>query len=151
MPSGRTDHPASFDDRRQLLLAELPGLYATALLHTGSQEQAVELVRATLRASSADEPSPDGLRVSLHTRLWTCYLATDPTGSASGRMAPEAGTPVGDALASLPAAARTAVYLVDAEGLTYTELAQVLGLPTDMAAALLHAARRMLVSDLAAA
>ena len=134
-----------------VVLAHLRGLLGAALAYTGDDRQAESLVRDALRSTSARPMDVDEPSVWLHARLWASFQER-AGGDGPGDVAidPEPAPTLGEALAALPAPSRAAVHLVDVEGLSYRQLAQVLGASTHEAAALLHGARRRLVAAMSA-
>lgn len=144
--------------QREVVIAVLPSLLSTALVHSGDHGVAEALVEATLRAAARDVPDEEDPRAWLHAHLWARvrelgdHDGHDPIGPASGRR--RAGDRHGtlrEAVATLPAQARAAVHLVDVEELSYAQLARVLGTNRAEAAASLHDARRRLVPAVTAA
>lgn len=139
--------------RRALITAHLPSLLGAALAYRGSHDQAESLVRATLWDAAAQVPDEEDPLSLLHALLWHRHLASEaatappeaaPTtmpGSADG-----APATLVDAVAALPAPARAAIHLVDVAGLSYVQLARVLGTEVEAAARLLHATRRQLAA-----
>ncbi len=134
-----------------VVLAHLRGLLGAALAYTGDDRQAESLVRDTLGSASARPMDVDEPGVWLHARLWTSFQErAGGDGAGDGVADPEPARTLGEALAALPAPSRAAVHLVDVEGLSYRQLAQVLGASTAEAAALLHGARRRLIAAMSA-
>ncbi|MFO7960683.1 MAG: RNA polymerase sigma factor [Nitriliruptoraceae bacterium] len=136
--------------QRELVIAHLPSLLGAALAYCGRHRRAERLVEETLRTAAREAPDEDQPLTWLHTHLWARFLdlgdEPDHTGPASGHQPPhdDPGT-LPAAITALPPAARAAVHLVDVEGLSYAQLARVLGMTTQEAMAVLHAARRQLI------
>ncbi len=148
----RADHVGWSGAQRGLVVAQLPSLLRAALVYSGSQPLAETLVEQALSAAARDVPDEDEPHAWLHAHLWARFLdlsghgGQDPIGPTPGHLPPEddPGT-LRAAVAALPPTARAAVHLVDGEGMSYAQLARVLGTNTQEATAMLHAARRELV------
>ncbi len=127
------------------LTEQVASLLGAAQVYTGDPSRAESLVLEVLRTAGREAALVE--RHRLLWRGWQAHLAHTATSTS----APSGSPPLHDALAALPPAARAAVHLVDVEGLSYAELATVLGTDREQAAALLHDARRRLVPAVTAA
>lgn len=163
-PAGhhQAGRPAWTAQQRDLVTAHLPSLLATARVHLDSHRAAEALVAATLRAAAREVPDATDPLTWLHAHLWTRFPAGDgeephtPAEPDADQPLPADGPGTHDhpptlaqRLAALPPRARAAVHLVDAEGLSYAQLARVLATSRPEAAAILHEARRTLVPAVA--
>ncbi len=166
--------PSPFDEH---VVPQIPVLYRVALSLTGQPADAEDLVQDTLiRAYRAidrfDGAHPRAwlLTILRHThlnrvRVRTAVLLADGDGVAAtldrmGVPAPAAeevavsgefDAVVAEALAALPDKHRRVVELVDLDGLSYQEAADVLGVPRGTVMSRLHRARARIRSRLAAA
>jgi RNA polymerase sigma-70 factor (ECF subfamily) len=167
---GRGTSTGDIDRFAEHVVPELPVLLRVARRMTGTTADAEDLVQETLlRAHRGidgfDGRYPRAWLLTILRNTWagmnrrrTLLIADDPEGlrqraaeGADGRRGPEDQIldgllewPLEEALARLSAAHREVVLLVDVDGLTYAEAADVLGIPTGTVMSRLHRARRNL-------
>lgn len=171
----RKDERASAFDR--YVVPEIPVLYRVALSLAGQPADAEDLVQDTLIRAHRAIDRFDGA----HPRAWLLTIlrhthinrvrgrspilvrdgdSVEATLESRGDPAPSAedvvvshhfDAVVAEALAALPEKHRRVVTLVDVQGLTYQEAADVLGVPRGTVMSRLHRARRRIRSRLDAA
>lgn len=100
-------------------------LYAAGCVYLCDPGRAERLLGHVLSDSDPAAPSPD--RRMLHR---TVYLAAVDAGARSATPRPES-SPLEHALALLPLGARASVFLVDACGLRYVDVARILGVTAE--------------------
>lgn len=161
----------------EYVLPEIQVLFRVALSVTGQPSDAEDLVQDTLLRAWRSIETFDGR----HNRAWLLtilrnanvnghrrrrpYLLDDPDLGLERRAANQPVGPSAEdllcdrtfddtveaALNELPAGFREVITLVDVDGLTYAEAAQVLNLPVGTVMSRLHRARKRIRSQLAAA
>ena len=175
--TARSGRPSAFDE---YVVPEIPVLYRVALSLAGQPADAEDLVQDTLiRAYRAidrfDGAHPRAwlLTILRHThlnrvRVRSAVLLSDRDGldgvtdalDRRGAPAPAAEevvvselfeAVVAEALAALPDKHRQVIQLVDLEGLSYQETADVLGVPRGTVMSRLHRARARIRTRLVAA
>lgn len=160
--------PAQDRRFREQVLPELDMLYCVALRLTGSPPQAEDLVQDTLvkayrafdrfdgryprdwlltilrnsRSNDLRKRSPDLLEAEVAGQLPDGGPDGDRDATVSQAMAGQLSPQVRDAVAALSANHRAVLILVDLEGLTYREAAEVVEVPEGTVMSRLHRARR---------
>jgi len=170
-PGGATHQEASFD---RYVLPEVAVLYRVALSLTGQPADAEDLVQDTLIRAYRAVDRFDGA----HPRAWLLTILRhthinrnrrrrpflladgDGMGVVMERLAPSAPASdevlistqfqvvVADALAALPEKHRAVLALIDIDGMTYQEAADVLGIPRGTVMSRLHRARKRIRGSL---
>ncbi len=161
-------------------MPHLGRLYSAALLLTGSQPGAGDLVLDTVTAAFASYGRPQPCNVA--TRLYRILIdeftaaysaeqrgsrqaaAREPAKREPARLNTSAGAELAQApalarlpgsdvmaaLQALPAESRILVYLADVGSFSYRQIAEITGIPAGAVASGLHRARRLLRDQLAA-
>jgi RNA polymerase sigma-70 factor, ECF subfamily len=166
--------PAHDQRFREQVLPELDVLYRVALRLTGSPPVAEDLVQDTLvrafrafdrfdgryprawlltilrntRSNDLRKRRPDLLDTEVVDQLPAGGREGDRDATASQAIAGQLAPQVRDAVASLSAKHRAVLVLVDLDGLTYREAAEVLDVPEGTVMSRLHRARRRVRSQL---
>lgn len=160
--------PAQDRRFREQVLPELDMLYRVALRLTGSPPEAEDLLEDALvkayraldrfdgryprawllailrnsRSNDLRKRPPDLLEAEVAGQLPAGGRDGDPDATASRAIAGQLSPQVRDAVAALSAKHRAVLILVDLEGLTYREAAEVLEVPEGTVMSRLHRARR---------
>jgi RNA polymerase sigma-70 factor, ECF subfamily len=166
--------PAQDQRFREQVLPELDVLYRVALRLTGSPPEAEDLVQDTLvrafrafdrfdgryprawlltilrntRSNDLRKRRPDLLDAEVAGQLPDGGRDGDRDATASRAIAGQLAPQVRDAVAALSAKHRAVLVLVDLDGLTYREAAEVLEVPEGTVMSRLHRARRRVRSQL---
>ena len=169
-PNRRTPTGTGHDAFRRYVVPELPVLLRVARRMTGNPTDAEDLVQETLVRAYRAVDRFDGR----HPRAWLLTILRNtwrnmnrrsrpvlldtgdemlsvPAAGADGRRGAEEhvldgmlDAELATGLRDLPAKHRAVVTLVDIDGLTYQEAADVLGIPTGTVMSRLHRARKRL-------